>query len=75
MAKVFIDIDEMWIFSPCVDNGDENNWRTLKARENAEQCVDLPDDFLERYNKAADEFFTMNSKLESLFRQHFMKKD
>ena len=74
MTKVYVDLEQAWVFEPTYDQGGD----TYRERQFAEHLakgdvIELDPEFLERYKKASEEFWTMNGELEELYRKHFMK--
>lgn len=77
--KVYIDLDESWIFSPMYDGCPlsqiSDYVREKIAREIASgKVIDMDPELLDRYQKVAREFFDLNAQMEDLYRAHFMRK-
>lgn len=76
VVKVLIDLDECWIFVPQVEGQlDLFGHRQELADKmfEAGHYVELSREYLEQYARVSQQFWTMNSELEELYRKHFMK--
>lgn len=67
MKDTVLDMDEVRVFYP-MDNVLYGTWMEYK-RDECKVCVQLDDEFLERYERAKEEFFECNRILEHAYRK------
>lgn len=60
MPKVKIDLDEMWCFSTHLD--------AAALLNSGDSVIELPDEWLERYQSVSEQFFKMQGHLEHCYR-------
>lgn len=79
MTKAYIDLEQSWVFYPVYDGSpftaiSEYTRERFEQELRAGRIIEIDGEFLDRYQKASEEYWKLNGELEELYRAHFMNK-